>query len=347
MGAASVLSPAYISEVAPAHLRGRLASLQQLGIVVGIFAAFVSNYFISKVAGGAAAVFWGGFQAFRWMFWTELVPAALLFFGALWIPESPRFLVAAKREAEAEKVFAKVHGGSPAAKVAQVRESLAADHRPQVRDLLENGKVRPIVWVGIMLSVFQQFVGINVVFYYGEVLWRSVGFSESEALLVNLLSGGVNIASTFVAMSLIDRVGRKPLLLFGSAGMAVSLAVVAGALSTASVDASGAIVLSSAAGVVALVSANIYVFCFGASWGPCVWVLLGEMFNNRIRGAALSAGAGAQWVANFAITVSFPIMLHSMGISFAYGVYAAFALLSFFFVRHFVQETSGRSLEEM
>jgi SP family sugar:H+ symporter-like MFS transporter len=346
VGAASVLAPALISEIAPPVARGRLASLQQLGIVFGLFSAFLSNYLIAKAAGGAAAPWLLDQPAFRWMYWIEVGPAAAFLVGALLIPESPRFLVSAGRSQHAARVFEKISSENPEDRVSEVEKSLARNHRPSVRDLVDAGRVRPIVWVGVVLSIFQQFVGINVVFYYGEFLWRSVGFSESEALTVNVLSGGVNILSTFVAMYFVDKVGRKPLLRLGSAGMAVSLTVVAVALSTATLGESG-LELSAAAGRAALLAANAYVFCFGASWGPVVWVLLGEMFNNQIRGAALSAGAGSQWVANFVITMSFPVLLSSFGVASAYALYALFAGLSFLFVGRFVQETRGRTLESM
>ncbi len=347
VGAASVLAPAYIAEVAPAHLRGRLTSLQQLGIVVGLFGAFLSNYWLARIAGGAEQPFWLGYPTWRWMYWAELVPAVALLLGSLLIPESPRYLVAAGRSAEARALFGRLGSANPAATVEKVRLSLSRSHRPRISDLVQNGRVRPIVWVGVALSVFQQLVGINVVFYYGEVLWRAVGFSEAQALQVNLLAGAVNIASTFAAIALIDRIGRRPLLLAGSVGMAISLAIVALSLGTASHYETGAVVLGPVAGPLALTAANVYVLCFGVSWGPCVWVLLGEMFENQIRGAALSAGAGAQWLANFVVTMTFPIMLHSFGAGAAYAVYASFAVCSLFFVLRFVRETKGISLEEM
>jgi len=346
VGAASVLAPAYISEIAPAPIRGRLASLQQVAIVTGIFAALMSNYQLAAISGGAEAPLWMGLEAFRWMFWVELLPAVALAVGALLIPESPRFLVSAKREQDAEAVFAKTGADDPAELVRAVRDSLSVSHRPRIGDLLQNGRVRPIVWVGVALSVFQQFVGINVVFYYGEVLWRSVGFAEEQALLINVVTGAVCIVSALVAIAFIDRIGRRPLLLMGSAGMTFFLIVVALAFSTATVTESGP-QLSGVAGPVALLAANLFVFCFGASWGPCVWVLLGEMFQNQFRGAALSAGAGAQWIANFTVSMTFPVMLGSLGASLTYCVYAGFAALSLVFVIRFVRETKGRALEQM
>jgi SP family sugar:H+ symporter-like MFS transporter len=349
IGAASVLAPAYISEVAPAHVRGRLASLQQLAIVMGILLAFLSNYAIAHVAGSAEATLWLGEEAFRWMFWVGIVPALALFLGVLFIPESPRYLVAVGRSGEAEHVFARVGGGIPSKMVESVKASLASDHTPSFRDLVDPTTKRwfPLVWVGIGLSVLQQFVGINVVFYYGEVLWRSAGFTESEALQVNLVSGTVNVLSTFVAMALIDRLGRRPLLLAGSVGMALTLTGLAVCFGQGTLDASGNLVLPGGIGKAALVLANVYVFSFGVSWGPVVWVLLGEMFPNQYRGAALSVGASVQWVANFVITMTFPVLLAGLGLSLSYAIYALFAAVSIVFVLRAIRETKGRTLEQM
>ncbi len=349
IGAASVLAPAYISEVAPPAFRGRLATLQQLAIVLGLFMAFVSNYLIAAAAGGAEAVLWLELPAWRWMFWMELVPSILFLLGVLLIPESPRFLVAQGRIAEANQVFSRICPGDEAAQIERVQQSLAGDKKPGFVDFLVKGtsKIQPIIWVGIALSVFQQFVGINVVFYYGAELWQAAGFDESQSLFINVLAGTTNIVSTFVAIALIDKVGRKPLLLVGSIGMFVTLAVLTVIFGTAGLDAAGKLMLSDSTGTVALITANLFVVFFGISWGPVVWVLLGEMFNNRIRGAALAVAASAQWIANFAITMTFPIMLSSVGLAGAYGFYAFSALVSIFFVVRYVTETRGKQLEEM
>ncbi|WP_265127804.1 MFS transporter, partial [Xanthomonas chitinilytica] len=209
------------------------------------------------------------------------------------------------------------------------------------------GRLRPIVWVGIGLAVFQQLVGINVVFYYGAVLWQAVGFSENDALLINVLSGGLSIGACLVTVVLIDRIGRKPLLWFGSAGMAVTLALVTFAFASGSLDAGGTLQLSDAMGVLALVAANVYVIFFNMSWGPVMWVMLGEMFPNQIRGSGLAVAGAAQWTSNFAITVTFPVLLGSIGLAGAYGIYMVAAILSVFFVLRCVHETKGRELEQM
>ncbi|WP_082971573.1 sugar porter family MFS transporter [Rheinheimera sp. SA_1] len=349
IGAASVLAPAYIAEVSPAALRGRLATLQQLAIVLGLFAAFVSNYLIASAAGSAENAFWLGLPAWRWMFWVELVPSVLFLLGVLFIPESPRYLVAQGKLEQARAVFRRISPGTEDQQLADVGKSLSGNHKPSIADLFIAGssKLHPIIWVGIALSVFQQFVGINVVFYYGAELWQAAGFDESQSLFINVLAGTTNIVSTFIAIALIDKIGRKPLLLTGSIGMFVSLGVLTLIFGTAGFDAAGKLALTETMGTVALVTANLFVVFFGLSWGPVVWVLLGEIFNNRIRGAALAVAASAQWIANFAISMTFPILLGSVGLAGAYGFYTLSALISIFFVVKYIRETRGKTLEQM
>ncbi|KPZ60114.1 D-xylose-proton symporter [Pseudoalteromonas sp. P1-13-1a] len=349
IGAASVLAPAYIAEVAPPALRGRLATLQQLAIVLGLFAAFLSNYLIADAAGSAQNILMLDIAAWRWMFWAELVPAILFLVGVLFIPESPRYLVAQGKVADAKTVFSKISNDNVAAQISDVKSSLQSDKKPSIRDLFIDGskKVHPIVWAGVALSVFQQFVGINVVFYYGSELWQAAGFDESQSLFINVLAGTTNIVSTFIAIALVDKIGRKPLLLVGSVGMFISLSALTYIFGSAGLDEAGKLALSDNMGTFALIMANLFVVFFGLSWGPVVWVLLGEMFNNRIRGAALAVAASAQWIANFAITMTFPIMLANIGLAGAYGFYALSALISIFFVAKYITETRGKTLESM
>ena len=349
IGAASVLAPAYIAEVAPPALRGRLATLQQLAIVLGLFAAFLSNYLIADAAGSAQNILMLDIAAWRWMFWVELVPAILFLVGVLFIPESPRYLVAQGKVDDAKTVFSKISNDSADAQISDVKSSLHSDKKPSIRDLFIDGskKVHPIVWAGVALSVFQQFVGINVVFYYGSELWQAAGFDESQSLFINVLAGTTNIVSTFIAIALVDKIGRKPLLLVGSVGMFISLSALTYIFGSAGLDEAGKLALSDNMGTFALIMANLFVVFFGLSWGPVVWVLLGEMFNNRIRGAALAVAASAQWIANFAITMTFPIMLANIGLAGAYGFYALSALISIFFVAKYITETRGKTLESM
>lgn len=350
VGGASVICPAYISEIAPAAYRGRLATLQQMAIVLGLFFAFLMNYLIALGAGGASEPFWFGFQAWQWMFWMELAPVALFFVGLFFIPESPRYLVAVGRTGQAEAVLAGLSDPiEAAAKVEEIRATIDTNHRPTLKDLFDqtSKRLHPIVWVGIAIAALQQLVGINVVFYYGEVLWRAAGFSEANALLINVIGGIINVSATVAAILLIDKAGRKPLLLIGSLGMAIFLGVLAVVFGTAEVGPDGNLVLGAAAGRIALVSANLYIVCFGISWGPVMWVLLGEMFPNRIRGAALSLAGLSQWGTNFLVTMTFPILLGTIGLGGAYSLYAIFAAISGFCAWKFVRETKGRSLEQM
>lgn len=349
VGAASVMAPAYISEIAPARIRGRLTTIQQVAIIGGLFTAFVSNYLLADMAGISTEKLWWDYEAWRWMFWIELAPAILFFVTLLLIPESPRYLVISKQMSKAKTILVKLYGDTAGdTKLAEIEASLAADHQPKFSDLVDKttGGVRKIVWVGIGLAVFQQLVGINVVFYYGAVLWQAVGFSESDALLINIISGAVSIAACVITMYLIDKVGRKPFLTLGSIGMTVTLALMVFSFASADFDVNGDLDLGSL-GTLALISANAYVFFFNLSWGPVMWVMLGEMFPNQIRGSGLAVAGLFQWGANFAITMTFPIMLASIGLAGAYGFYAACALLSVLFVFKLVHETKGTELEDM
>ena len=374
VGEASVMAPAYISEIAPARMRGRLTTIQQIAIISGLFFSFLANYLLANAAGGSTAEFWLGFATWRWMFWVELIPAIIFFIALFRIPESPRFLVIKGKTDQANVVLTRLFGAEAAKmKVEEIRSSLASDHKPKLADLFdrEKGGVRLIVWAGIGLAVFQQLVGINVVFYYGAVLWQSVGLSEGDALMINVVSGALSIAAVIAGLLVIDRIGRKPMLLFGSLGMAVTLGLVAYAFSTGTFLAAGTVleagtVLASGTaypegavltnsvldlrpemGLLALVSANIYVMFFNFSWGPVMWVMLGEMFPNQIRGSGLAVSGFAQWIANFGITMSFPIMAAGLGLMTTYSFYAVCALISFFFVWVIVRETRGKELEQM
>src|SRR6266699_3022743 len=348
IGAASVLAPMYISEVAPAHLRGRLASLQQMAIVLGLFSAFLSNDILAKVAGGASAIFWLGAPAWRWMFWMEAIPSAAFLIGTLLIPESPRFLVFSGKREQARQIFARI-GGNADELVAQVQQSLRGEHRPRLSDLIVpgSGPVAPVVWVAIGLAAFQQFVGINIIFYFGEVLWKAAGATEQWALRINLLTGLVNIIATIPAIALVDRLGRKPLLLVGSAGMAVTLGIMAAIFASAGLGPEGRPLLSHGAAVMALAAANLYIVAFAVSWGPVMWVLLGEMFPNRLRGAALAVSGATNWAANFLVTVTFLPLLKVVGLAGSYGLYTLAAVISLLFVWTAVRETKGKTLEEM
>ena len=350
VGAASVLSPAYISEVAPANIRGRMTTIQQIMIITGLTAAFVVNYFLAASAGSSTAIYWAGIEAWRWMYLMQAIPAAVFLVALFFIPESPRFLVSKGRIEEARNVLTRLFGSATAATtLTEIEASFSADHRPRLSDILDpvKGGIRPIVWAGLLLAVFQQLVGINVIFYYGATLWQLAGFTEDQSLQINIVSGFVSIAACIGTILLVDRIGRKPLLLIGSAGMAVTLFMLVYAFANGTLDAGGQLKLSAPLGTLALIGANLYVIFFNLSWGPIMWVMLGEMFPNQIRGSALAVCGFFQWFANFLISFSFPIMAAGLGLAVSYSFYAVCATISFFLVRKFIVETKGKELEAM
>ncbi len=344
IGIASVVAPAYIAEIAPRQRRGGLASLQQLAITLGIFAALLSDALLADGNPSRSILF--GLEAWRWMFIVGAVPAIVYGIIALTVPESPRYLLATGRHDEARAVFATLVPAEDLDRsIKDIEDSIKTDKEGLKATLRGNVLgLKGIVWIGIILSVFQQFVGINVIFYYSTTLWSAVGFTKADSLVISVITSVTNVAVTVVAILLVDRVGRRPILLTGSIGMAVSLGTMALAFAFADKGAGGAVSLPGAWGPIALVAANVFVVCFGASWGPLVWVLLGEIFPTKIRGKALGLAAAAQWIANFLITVSFPPMA-DFSLVFTYGMYAAFAALSFFFVFFKIPETNGMALE--
>ncbi|MEV5379980.1 MFS transporter [Streptosporangium nondiastaticum] len=345
IGMASVIGPAYIAEVSPPAYRGRLGSFQQAAIVVGIAVSQLVNWGVLNLADGDQRGHVMGIEAWQLMLGVMVVPAVLYGLLSFAIPESPRFLISVGKIDKAKAVLADVegHGVDLDKRVTEIELAMHSEEKSTFKDLI-GGKAGflPIVWVGIGLSVFQQLVGINVAFYYSATLWQSVGIDPSDSFLYSFTTSIINIVGTVIAMIFVDRVGRKPLAIVGSAGMAVSLALEAWAFSAQAGDGS----LPTAQGTVALVAAHAFVLFFALSWGVVVWVFLGEMFPNRIRAAALGVAASAQWIANWAITASFP-SLSDWNLSGTYVIYAVFAVLSIPFVLKYVKETKGKALEEM
>ncbi|WP_406467776.1 sugar porter family MFS transporter [Streptomyces sp. NBC_01594] len=345
IGMASVIGPAYIAEVSPAAYRGRLGSFQQAAIVIGIAISQLVNFGILQMADGKQRGTIGGLEAWQWMLGVMVVPALLYGLLSFAIPESPRFLISVGKKERAREILREVEGKTVDldARVLEIETAMHREHKSTFKDLLGSRfGFLPIVWVGIGLSVFQQLVGINVAFYYSATLWQSVGIDPTDSFFWSFTTSIVNIIGTVIAMVLVDRIGRKPLALAGSAGMAIALAFEAWAFSADLVNGK----LPTAQGVVALVAAHVFVLFFALSWGVVVWVFLGEMFPNRIRAAALGVAASAQWIANWAITASFP-SLADWNLSGTYIIYTCFAVLSIPFVLKFVKETKGKALEEM
>ncbi|MDX6354804.1 MAG: hypothetical protein QOF98_1707 [Streptomyces sp.] len=344
IGMASVIGPAYIAEVSPPAYRGRLASFQQAAIVLGIAASQLVNWGILNAADGDQRGHLIGLEAWQVMLGVMVVPAVVYGLLSFAIPESPRFLLSVGRERDARQVLADVEGEDSDldARVQEIEHAMKRETKASFSDLL-GGRFYflPIVWIGIGLSAFQQLVGINVAFYYSSTLWQSVGIDPSSSFFYSFTTSIVNIIGTVIAMIFVDRIGRRPLALIGSTGMAVGLALEAWAFSSKHGD-----TLPNAQGTVALIAAHVFVLFFALSWGVVVWVFLGEMFPNKIRAAALGVAASAQWIANWAITASFPT-LADWNLSATYVIYTCFALLSIPFVLKFVKETKGKKLEDM
>jgi MFS transporter, SP family, sugar:H+ symporter len=351
VGAASVVAPAYIAEVSPAPMRGRLTTLQQLAIVLGLQCAFLSNYLIAHAAGGAAAPWLLGARAWRWMYWVQLVPSFFYLFSSLALPESPRYLIAKGREAAARKMMRRLWGTGVDldATVAEIRNTVSTAEKPLSSNLRRTGSrtFLPIVWIGIALAFFQQASGINAVMYFGEYLWAAAGFTEDHALFINVTLGAVLVVATLLSMVLVDRIGRRPLLLVGSAIMSATLMILTAVFVFSAHDSHGVLVMTSAEAQIMLVAEHLFIFAFGASWGPVVWVLLGEMFPNRIRAPALAVSAGTQWVTAFLVTTTFPGLLSSVGLSGLFCIYTIASMAAYWTVFRCVRETKGVVLEDM
>lgn len=375
IGLAAVISPMYISEVAPAHLRGRLSSLFQFAIVIGIFSTQLINQLLLLAAGGPTTFapvpagtqppvqanneFWLGLETWQWMFLCMIVPAVIYGLLAMTLPESPRYLVSIDRLDQAKDVLSKIFKGDVAPKVARIKQSLEGEPKPTFADIKgPRFGLLPIVWIGIILAIFQQFVGINAVFYYSNLIWASVGFDTSRAFETSTIISAVNVIFTVVAILFIDRLGRKPLLIIGSIGMFITLAMLTILFVSAPKITKGSAqyiadptslnhpILGATQGWIAVIALCTYVAFFAATWGPVLWVLLGEMFSNSIRAIALSVGVMSNWIANFIVSESFPTLV-GFSIGLAYGIFTLCAFLSIFYVWKYVKETKGAELEDM
>lgn len=331
IGIASMLSPMYIAEIAPARVRGKLVSFNQFAIVFGMLIIFFVNYLIA----GSGDEHWLMTTGWRWMFFSGVIPAGLFFILLFFAPETPRFSVLRNHDDKALKVLKKISGEENASQTLQeIKSTLREANAPW----LSYGFF--VIFIGIMLSVFQQFVGINVVLYYASNIFRNMGSSTDAALLQTIIVGAVNMIFTVVAILTVDKFGRKPLLIIGSVGMAVSMIAL------------GITFYSGNVGTLALIFMLVYTAAFAMSWGPVCWVLLAEIFPNSIRGA-LSIAVAAQWIANWVISFTFPMMNDNVKLTaqfhhgFAYWIYGLMGILSAFFVWKLIPETKGKTLEEM
>jgi SP family arabinose:H+ symporter-like MFS transporter len=325
VGVASILSPMYIAELAPAKYRGTLVSLNQLAIVVGILIAFFSNYLLLNT----------GENNWRWMLLVMAAPAVLLFLCLFFVPESPRWLVARKQNDEALKVLIKTSGASAALELKEIEETLKVQSASSYKDLLAP-KVKPLLFIGIILAVFQQITGINTIMYYAPKIFANVGQSSDAALLQTIAIGGTNLLFTLVAMLLIDRFGRKILIVLGSLGMTLMLAGL-----------SALFFLNETSGVLVLIFILGYIAFFAASLGPALWVLAAELFPNRLRSKGMSIAIVSLWIACTIVTIAFPIMLEKLSGGTTFLVFALICLANLLYVLRYVPETKGKTLEEL
>jgi sugar porter (SP) family MFS transporter len=342
IGLASNLSPVYIAEISPAEVRGKFVAVNQLTIVIGILAAQLVNMLIARpVPAGATAAdilnSWNGQVGWRWMFGAEAVPAFLFFILMFTVPESPRWLVKNGRGNVAERVLAKVGGAAFAGRAtAEIRETLAAADIQKVRfrALVEPGMSR-VLLIGIVLAVYQQWCGINVIFYYAEEIFSAAGYGVSDILFNIVVTGTVNLVFTLVAIRLVDRLGRKPLMIAGSAGLAVTFGLI------------GASYAAHSRGLHLFILVVIAMALYALSLAPVTWVLLSEIFPNRIRGAAMSVSTFSLWSACFVLTYTFPHLNKGLGPAGTFWIYSGISVLGFLFIRARLVETKGKSLERI
>jgi MFS transporter, SP family, xylose:H+ symportor len=342
IGLASNVSPLYIAEISPAPWRGRLVSLNQLSIVIGILAAQIVNWQVAKPIPIGATMqtitsSWNAQYAWRWMFTAVSLPALLFFLFSLWIPESPRWLLLRGKSEQATQILARI-GGAPyaASEVRSILNSLASSKRNVVgwRELLTPG-TRRLLLIGIVLAVLQQWCGINILFNYAEEIYRSAGYGLNDILFNIVITGTINLLFTFLALLFVDRYGRRALMLFGCMGIAISH-LCAGVAYTLGLHGAGVLLLTLCS-----------IACYAVSLAPVTWVLISEIFPNRIRGLAVSIAVAALWSASFLLTYLFPILNRQFGTANVFFIYAAICLLGAVFVYQFVGETAGCSLEQI
>jgi SP family xylose:H+ symportor-like MFS transporter len=334
VGLASMLSPMYIAEIAPPKVRGNLVAWNQFAIIFGMLVIYFVNFGISKTGSGDA---WLNTIGWRYMFLSGVIPAALFLLLLFLVPETPRFLMLKGNESGARAVLAKlVTPEEQEQELSEIRASLSEHHSGE---LLSFGAM--LIFIGIALSVFQQFVGINVVLYYATDIFKGMGMSTNASLMQTIIVGAVNLIFTVVAVLSVDHFGRKPLQIIGALVMAASMITL------------GADFWLGGKGMVALVAMLVYTAGFAVSWGPVTWVLLSEIFPNQIRGKAMAVAVAAQWIANYLVSWTFPILdenpylVEHFKHGFAYWIYGGMSILAALFMWRFVPETKGRSLENM
>lgn len=332
VGLASMLSPLYIAEIAPAKNRGKLVSMNQFAIIFGMLVVYFVNYFISK-QGNAQ---WLDTIGWRLMFASEIIPAILFLVLLFFVPDTPRSLMLQSKPEQAFTVLQKLNGTEEANKIILEIKNTVTTH---------SGKIFSygfsVIIFGMLLSFFQQFIGINVVLYYAPEIFKTMGSGTDSALLQTVIVGAVNLLFTVLAIQTVDKVGRKPLMIIGALGMAIAMFAL------------GISFQSKSMGIFALLSMLLYVAGFAMSWGPVTWVLLSEIFPNKIRGKAMAIAVAVQWISNYLVSWSFPVMdknsylIQQFNHGFAYYIYGFMGILAMFFVWKFIPETKGKTLEEM
>ncbi|MDZ7314726.1 MAG: sugar porter family MFS transporter [candidate division KSB1 bacterium] len=341
IGLASNLSPMYIAEISPAEMRGKFVSINQLTIVIGILAAQTANWLIAQpVPAGASAEeilqSWNGQYGWRWMFGAETLPAACFLLAMFLVPESPRWQVKNGRYDSALRTLAKIGGDDFAQQsMREIQATLAGENRRvNYRELLQPPLLR-VLTIGVTLAVFQQWCGINVIFNYAEEVFAAAGYGVSDILFNIVITGTINLLFTFIAIRTVDRWGRKPLLIVGAGGLSILYVLL------------GAGYRLHLTGPLMLLLVVAAIACYAMSLAPVVWVVISEIFPNRIRGAAMAVSVSALWIACFVLTYTFPYLNRAFGASGTFWIYTAVCVGGFFFILHKVPETKGKSLEEI
>ena len=343
IGLASTLSPMYIAEIAPAKYRGKFVAINQLTIVVGILLAQIINLIIaepiSNTAGPAEILSsWNGQMGWRWMFWAEIIPAGLFFLLMLLVPKSPRFLVKRSRYEKTSNILKRIGGEDYAREelnnMKTTLKNEGARKKINKSDLL-NGKFSPILLLGVVLAVFQQWCGINIIFNYADEIFTAAGYNVGDMLFNIVITGSVNLIFTFVAMRTVDNLGRRKLMLFGASGLAIVYAIL------------GAAYYFKFTGWPVLLLVILAIGVYAMSLAPITWVVLSEIFPNRLRGVAMSIATFSLWVASFILTFTFPVLNDALGSYGTFWVYSMICILGYFFIKKRLPETKGKSLEEI
>ena len=358
IGMASMNAPMYIAEIAPAKNRGVLVTFYQLAVVVGFFIVFLVTYFIGAKLSESENIAFG----WRNMFWSEMIPAGLFLILLFFVPKSPRWLMIKGKEEEAENILTRIHGEEIASKeIKEIRDSIKAESTA-VKASIFSKTMLPIVIIGTVLSVLQQFTGINAVLYYGaDIFEQALGFGQDDVLLQQILLATVNLVFTFIAMFTVDKLGRKPLLMIGGVGMLVGFLIMGFTLyfsDYSQINSAGLPTISTFEGILSLIGVLIFIGAFAMSMGPIVWVLLSEIFPNKIRSAAMAVAVAAQWLANYFVSQSFPIIVESdanrlvmdggtWNNALPYFLFSGFIVIIIWFVWKYIPETKGKTLEEM